>query len=303
MQVAETEYVKYQHVEKVGTDETEGLLDGECHIFPKLDGTNAQVWYDGERLHCGSRRREIQQGDDNAGFAAWAQNSERLLWAMQDLPDFTRVFGEWLVPHTIKGYRDDAWRVFYIFDVIHADGEYLYYDEWGPWADRHGLDIVPPLAIVSYPTIERIQQLAEKNDFFMRPGEIGEGVVVKRYGFKNRYGRTVWGKYVRSSFKEKHAITMGPPSIEGAVPVEFKIAAEHVTAELVSKEAAKINNAEDRQLWSTRSIPRLLSTVFHCVVTESLWDAVKKHKNPTVDFKRLNRAVIERIREVAPELF
>ena len=34
-------YRSYQHVERLGTTETNGNLDGTCTIFPKIDGTNA----------------------------------------------------------------------------------------------------------------------------------------------------------------------------------------------------------------------------------------------------------------------
>ena len=28
-----------------------------------------------------------------------------------------RLFGEWLIPHRLRTYRDDAWKRFYVFDV------------------------------------------------------------------------------------------------------------------------------------------------------------------------------------------
>ena len=39
-------YSKYQHIERLGSAEVDGILDGVCHIFPKLDGTNSQLWWD-----------------------------------------------------------------------------------------------------------------------------------------------------------------------------------------------------------------------------------------------------------------
>lgn len=62
-------YRSYDHVERLGHEDTDGLTIGKVHVFPKLDGTNAVVWWDGERVRCGSRRREISIEDDNAGFA------------------------------------------------------------------------------------------------------------------------------------------------------------------------------------------------------------------------------------------
>lgn len=54
------QYKPYQHIERLGTQETEGILDGTCHIFPKIDGTNATVYLgDDGNLHGGSRKREL----------------------------------------------------------------------------------------------------------------------------------------------------------------------------------------------------------------------------------------------------
>lgn len=45
----------YQHVEKLGTAEVDGILDGTVYVFPKLDGANASVWLDDGEVKCGSR--------------------------------------------------------------------------------------------------------------------------------------------------------------------------------------------------------------------------------------------------------
>lgn len=37
---------KYQHVEKLGNKEVEGINIGTCYVFPKIDGTNASIWND-----------------------------------------------------------------------------------------------------------------------------------------------------------------------------------------------------------------------------------------------------------------
>jgi hypothetical protein len=39
------------------------------------------------------------------------------------------LYGEWLVPFTIRQYEDFAWRNFYVFDV-EKDGKYMSYDEY-----------------------------------------------------------------------------------------------------------------------------------------------------------------------------
>ena len=60
-------FSKYQHVERFGTTETNGIEMGMCYIFPKIDGTNSQLWFEAGYLHAGSRNRELSLDNDNAG--------------------------------------------------------------------------------------------------------------------------------------------------------------------------------------------------------------------------------------------
>ena len=53
------EYRGYQHIERLGTPEVDGILDGKCYIFPKIDGTNGQAWSDGNTIFVRSRKRFI----------------------------------------------------------------------------------------------------------------------------------------------------------------------------------------------------------------------------------------------------
>lgn len=64
----------------------------DCVITEKIDGTNAQIYIteDGE-LFTGSRKRWVYPGDDNFGFAAWAQHHHDELMELGP----GRHFGEW----------------------------------------------------------------------------------------------------------------------------------------------------------------------------------------------------------------
>lgn len=65
------EYKKYQHVCRMGTSDVEGLLDGEVYVFSKIDGTNGTLFLgDNGLVHGGSRRRELNDFQDNQGFMA-----------------------------------------------------------------------------------------------------------------------------------------------------------------------------------------------------------------------------------------
>lgn len=145
-------FEKYQHIERFGTDEVDGIECGECYVFPKIDGTNSSLWVDDGEIKAGSRNRELSLDKDNAGFLEAIKDDGRVKAFFAEYPTL-RLFGEWLVPHTLKTYRSDAWRRFYVFDVM--DGEkYLHYNQYKPMLEKHGLEFIPPICIVNNGTDE-----------------------------------------------------------------------------------------------------------------------------------------------------
>lgn len=291
------EFLKYQHVEKLGTVETNGIESGMCFIFPKLDGTNSQLWFN-NGIQAGSRNRHLSLDNDNAGFLAWALKEESIIKFFNQFPNL-RLFGEWLVPHTLKTYQETAWRKFYVFDVMFEE-KYLSYDEYKVYLDEFNIEYIPPICKIENPTYETLTKSLEKNIFLIEDGKgTGEGIVVKNYNYKNRFGRVTWGKIVKNEFKAKMQ-KRDVAEIKQKKLIEEDIADKFVTEALVKKEFAKI---EVESGWSSKQIPRLLNTVFYCLVKEESWNFVKEFKSPTVDFKRLNMMTTIRIKQIMPELF
>lgn len=291
------EFTKYMHVERFGNDEVNGIEFGKCYIFPKIDGTNGSVWIDKNDIKAGSRNHELSAEKDNAGFYKEIINSESIAKCLMDNPSWY-IFGEWLVPHSLKTYREDAWRKFYIFDVM-ENGSYIPYDIYGPILNDYGLDFIDPLCIINNPAYETLLKWTEKNNFLIDDG-IGEGVVIKNYDFYNKYHRQVWAKIVRSEFKEKHRREMGAPEMDGKKMIEEDFCLLCTDA-LIKKTYEKIRNENDG--WSSRLIPRLLSTVFHDFVNEETWNFIKKNKNPSVNFRTLQTLITVKIKNVMTELF
>lgn len=300
------EFRKYQHVERFGTSEVENIEIGTCYVFPKIDGTNSSVWLgDDGMIHAGSRNRELTFEKDNAGFYAAISKDERVMAYLQEHPTH-RLFGEWLVPHSLKTYRDDAWRRFYVFDVcVDADNEtgleYLPYEVYQPLVAEFGLDYLAPIRIVKNGCLDDFIKCVNENNFLIADGKgVGEGVVIKNYDFYNRYLRQTWAKIVTSEFREKHHKEMGAPVSANRL-VEEDIVDKFVTRAFVEKEYAKIVNANDG--WTSKMIPQLLSRVFHELITEEIWNILKAFKNPTINFKALNTMTIAQIKRIMPEIF
>jgi hypothetical protein len=305
------EFKKYQHIERIGTSEVQNIELGECYVFPKLDGTNASVWINNGEIQAGSRNRKLSLDNDNAGFYAWVIQQENIKNYLLENPTH-RIFGEWLVPHSLNTYRPNAWRQFYAFDVctdknkeeILHDGDddlkHLHYNVYKPLLERFNINYIPPISIIRNGSYDQFINQLIKNVFLIEDGKgCGEGVVLKNYEFKNKYNRQTWAKIVTSEFKEKHAKTMGASEINGKKLIEEEIAINYVTESLVNKEFSKISI----EGWSSKMIPRLLNTVYYSVVKEDCWEFIKENKNPTIDFKRLQHFVFREVKNKKPELF
>ena len=284
-------FLKYPHLERFGNEEVEGIEYGETYVFPKLDGTNAQVWMNEDgTIGCGSRNRTLTLDNDNAGFMNWAVKQDNLKLFLSHY-HWLNVYGEWLVPHSLKTYRDDAWRKFYIFDLVDCEtGEFYSYEMMKDVLDPYGLDYLPPIAIVKNGTREHYEKCIEKNVFLIKDGMgVGEGIVIKNYGWENKYGRVTWAKIVTNEFKEIHHREMGAPTIGGET-IEEKFVNDMVTPHFVDKVVEKIINdkATNEMFFDKRDIPQLLQTVYYDLVREETWDFIKKHKNPKIDLHTYN---------------
>lgn len=320
---ATTGFRKYDKLLRQGHRYTREIETGNVLVFPKLDGTNASVWSDGEEVFCGSRNRQLAEGFDNAGFRTWVMSTDPVAEALRQMallyPDMI-FYGEWLVPNVIKGYNEDAWRKFYIFDVFErSEGfrGYIPYDSYVVMLQSAGQNFIEPIARFENPTGAQLKELTETNTFLMQAEQIGEGVVVKNYEWRNQdvYDR-VWGKFVRSEFKAAHGAKSEPRPV---VNVEPAVAEEFVTQTLVSKclgkvliDVASSNNIDvNDDDWKERAIddyrgriiPQLIGRVWNDILEEEMASIVKKFKTPTIDFKELRSQVTRITKTLAPELF
>lgn len=298
------EFMKYPHLERFGNLEVTGIEHGVTHVFPKIDGTNASMWFDELKGFCyGSRTRELSLGADNAGFMATLDNTpygEGYKRFLRKYPSL-RLYGEWLVPHTLKNYRDDAWRRFYIFDVFDENQQlFLPYTEYVDMLAGYEIDYIPCYRKIKNGSYEDFLETAKAMKYLLKDETgYGEGCVIKRYDFQNRHGRTNWAKIVLAEFKEKHVANAGPDTA-GADVFEEQVANDLVTAALVDKEYSKIA----LEGWTNRSIPRLLETVYRCVVVEELYDYLNKNKKQsTINFKTLKHFVNAKVKELKKEVF
>lgn len=296
------EYRSYQHIEKLGNNEVNGILNGLCSIQPKIDGTNAVVWLgeDG-KVHAGSRKRDLTLEKDNAGFYASILLDKNIRRYLEEHPDHY-LYGEWLVPHTIRYYNPDAWNRFYVFDVFIEGRGYIPYSEYAPVLDDYGISYIPELKVIDSPSMDDLMECLKEAKFLIPDDKMSEGIVIKNYDYHNPYGRTTWAKIIAEEFfgtkqklrEKNHAIKIEPK--------EEEIVMGLLTEQLIRKEYAKLMlefpNAPRKEL-----IGRILNIIWHVFLTEEFIDYAEK-KKPSVEFFALKKACDLQVKEVLKsELF
>jgi hypothetical protein len=319
-----TGYRRYDHLERLGHRNVAGIEYGKVHVFPKLDGTNASVWSFEGNICAGSRNRQLSLDADNAGFLAWVLGEDPTATCLRGLcglkPNWI-IYGEWMVPHTLKTYRQEVWRRFWVFDVYDRDTHtYLPYEVYAPTLKAGGLDVIEPLCTIQDPSVDQLKLQVETNTYLIADGAgLGEGVVLKNYAW--RTAGAPWAKVVRNVFKEEAARAFGHAEKSGEFQVEVAIVEEFVTPHLVGKTRAKVlldlanelgTDTTDPNWQQTlamscrgRIIPQLLGRVFHDLIEEEMWAILKKHmkSSPSIDFKKLQARVILQVKALSQDLF
>lgn len=171
-------------------------------IEEKLDGANASFQYDSKNdvVLCFSRNKQLDERNNLRGFYDWVQKQDKNR-IHTVLGNNLRVFGEWLVKHTVK-YPDECLNNLYIFDVFDMERHiYLPQSEAKEIADRLGIPFVPIFFDGEFKSWEDITPLIGKTAM---GGEIGEGIVIKNMTKLNSSttNKVVYTKLVHERFSE-----------------------------------------------------------------------------------------------------
>lgn len=286
-------FKKYPKIHRLGKEETDGILEGVCDIQEKLDGANTSIWLDkrGE-ITCGSRNRELSEGFN--GFVDFVKSDPRIVEFFKVYPE-RRLYGEWLVRHTIS-YNETAYKKFYLFDITEVkDGEepeeFLTRKEVDKIVMEFGFDAPQDFGQFTNPTVEQLQELVGKTEL----GEVGEGIVIKNHGFRDKWGNHNYAKMVSEKFKEDNGVTFGGNNKHSDTYWEMYVTNKYITLGRVEKIMNKIQPEVDERL-DMKHIPRICNTVYHDMITEEAWEIAQKVQ--TLNFKSLQRIVFKKTKQI-----
>lgn len=286
-------FKKYPKIHRLGKEEVEGILDGKCYIQEKLDGANTSVWLDkrGE-ITCGSRNRELSEGFN--GFVDFVKSDERFKKFFKDNPN-VRLYGEWLVRHTIS-YNETAYKKWYLFDATFVkDGEevedFMSRSLVNNIVNVYGFDTPQDFGMFENPTLEQLKELVGKSSV----GEVGEGIVIKNPDFRDKWENHNYAKLVSEKFKEDNGVIFGGNNKHSDTYWEMYVCNKYITLARVEKIINKIQPTIDERL-DMKHIPRMCNTVYHDMITEEAWEISQKVK--ALDFDNLKRVCYKKIKQV-----
>jgi len=283
------EFQKYQHIESnLEGKETQGLLCGKIILQPKLDGSNCQMWMEGDELIIASRNNILSPLKDNQNCYKTLIKKDKYRKFFKANPHF-RLAGEWMVSHKIK-YIDEAYYKFYVFDVIYKDADrtnrepkYLHYEVASPLLYAYEIEAVPYRFIEAKDVLnkEKLFNLPEAKFLLREDADGGEGVVLKNYNYINPFGRSTWCKIVNHDvFKMKRR----EPKERVSHDKEDAFVAQYLTDHLFDKCYHKINDIEEFQ---KKHVSKYVRSCQH----EFYEDFCKEITDPEFNYKVVNNKV------------
>ncbi len=190
-----TEQKKYQSITRYGKSNNEISARGNIVIWEKIDGANASFMRDGDTIRTFSRNQELTGEDGLGGFRKWVLENINA----RKLEVGLLYFGEWTNRHKIDYGLNE--KKFYLFDVYETNLErYLPLNDIKAEANIIGLELAPIFYEGEYISEEHLQSFVGKS--MLAPDGVGEGIVVKNYGYVDKHGNQHFTKIVSKHFQE-----------------------------------------------------------------------------------------------------
>lgn len=237
---------KYIDIERVKESYASTFEVGEPIVIQvKVDGSNASIAYDSKTnsLVAFSRRKVLNEMNTLNGFWNYVQSLDVKTFA-EILGDRYIIFGEWLVPHSVK-YPEDMYKKFYMFDVWDRETEqYLTQEDSLAIFDRlknYIPNYVHTLYSGSFVSWEHTLAFLKENVYGEAP--CMEGIVIKRQDklWSKSSRLPYYVKIVNEKFSEVHSSkpkTVDPEKL-AAREVEQAAVAEIVTKRRIVKQIEK----------------------------------------------------------------
>jgi len=279
----------YGKIYRMGKDETEGLLQWVCTIQEKVDGANLSIWMEDSEIHVWSRTQDVTLGSFR-GAVEYCKGHKGICEYLRLYP-LHRLYGEWLVPHTITSYNAENYSHFYIFDIENEEWNRMSQEYVRSVAKDYKIRTPHTFAVITNPTIDNLMEFVGKSTLW----PIGEWVVVKNEKFVNKFGNECYGKIVWDEFKEDNAIVFGNAASDDA---EMKLVSKYVNIERIRKVMNKIEQNEDKDI-ERKDISKIIWMTYYDFLQEEVGSISKMG---IINFNRLSKLSTQKIARIALDI-
>jgi hypothetical protein len=295
------EFRKYEKIHRLGKEETDGILDAPVHVQEKIDGANLQIWLQDGVIHVGSRNNDVTDRVDGFnGAVFYVQNHEGIKKLLTEYPYF-QLYGEWLVKHTVQ-YKETAYGKFYLFDIYSAyidmdfvEQGFFPTHEVNKIANDYNIEAPHYYGVFDIKTKSDLDQLHTLVGKSML-GNKGEGVVIKRPDFRNRFGDITYAKLVSQEFMEDNAVVFGGNNKYSDTYREMWAVNKYMTLGRVQKICNKIESETFERL-DMKHIPRIMETAYYDMFTEEMWEIAGK-ASAAFDFKKFRQLAYKKAKQI-----
>jgi len=274
-------------------EETDWILKGICSIQEKIDWCNLSVWMEDWEIRVWSRSQEVTK-DGFRWAVDYITTHTGIKALLGGLEWDIRLYGEWLVPHTITNYLPEAYNHFYLFD-IEQDGELLSTLEVDNLASKYWIKKPHLIGLINNPTIKELTFLIGKTWLKWDKKDWGEGIVIKNLDFTNKFWDTCYAKIVGDDFKESNAIVFGNHK---KWDIEMGLATNFCNLARVKKIINKVEETLDRKILKT-DINQIIWRVQYDIITEEIWEIQKKW---IISFRQLKSLIGRRAARIAIDI-
>ncbi len=279
------EIKKYLDIERCKESYASTFEVGEPIVIQtKIDGSNASIAYDSKTnsLVAFSRRQTLNEMNTLNGFWNYVQSLDIKTFA-EVLGNRYIIFGEWLVPHSVK-YPEDMYKKFYMFDVWDRETEqYLTQEDSLAIFDKLK-NYIPNYVHTLYngPFISWEHTLAFLKENIYGETPCMEGIVIKRQNklWSKSSRLPYYVKIVNEKFSEVHSSkpkTIDPEKL-AAREAEQAAVAEVVTKRRIIKQIEKF--IEDQIIpsdWGGESMKQISK-----LLPKAVWNDVIKEEPEVV---------------------
>lgn len=265
----------YMEIENLNMKIADSFYKGDKIIIQeKIDGANVSFQYDSETdsLQCFSRNQILSAENTLRGYYEWVQKLDKEL-VKSVLGDRLRMFGEWLVKHTVK-YPEERYNTMYCFDVFDTENKcWLPQNEVKSLADKLGLNYVPVFYEGEFTAWEDYTYLIGKTEM---GGELGEGIVIKKQN--DLSDDVAYTKIVHERFKEVQRKVRKRPTNEKIAEISEKLRIKEFvkTAVTYARVEKILHKLVDEGILSEDFSMKDMKTVYKNLPLEVYKDCVKE---------------------------